>query len=401
MWVLFSDAVIHAFVATCFLKNERWFRLFNRSRFIRAGAYAVLAVAIVLCSLIVGAGAVVDYRYSRNLKPRGFAERSLQDFSKASATLSSAEHAHEPHTLKVLSFNVWAVEGWLPKFILNPSKDLEQRFQLMPAAIAETGADVVILQELWRTDRADRLRNELMKHGYVYSAMKTPSVMWNFGITNGLLIVSRFPLDPNIEAIVFNDSTRDDESLIFARKGVIKTRVSVDDQWVDVYATHLGGFSTEMKDGKAFNFVSSEQVSKAKQADQVANFIRQTHTSPSMVLAADLNTHPYVFHDGKYEAGTYAHEYSVLTCQTKLEGCVELKDSAAVVHPNEQASLYTYDSNHNVYVKRGHFSYEPPGRIDYIFSAGDLKVRDSEIVFKDTAISDHYGVLATYELPRK
>lgn len=395
-WILFSIFVMHAAFCLALLKpllpEGTW-----ALRRIRWPTYIFAMFAVGQFVTFVFIGGHIEVDYAPKDRAKGVFEKQavhLRTFKEQRA-ISSTPDKTGP-TLRVLNFNAWLVEGWIPQFIVSPSRDVEARAALMPAALAKYNPDIIIFQEVWKYKRRTQLASKLKKLGYRYSVQGSDSLMSYLGIGNGLLIVSRFPLDKNPVFNTFSLATRADEGPIFARKGVIKTRVNVgaligESKWIDIYASHLGGFATVLKDGKADEYIPEEQAAKAAQAVELAEFIKSTRTSEDAILGVDLNAHPKAF-----RAGNYVEE---ITPEYGTLASVGLKDPVAELYPEDQFSLYTYDTQKNYYANSGHFSYEPPGRIDYVLSAGpSLKPLSSEQVLTDFALSDHFGLLTVFEI---
>src|SRR5687767_2701239 len=87
--------------------------------------------------------------------------------------ISPAQGAHAPKTFKVLTFNTWMLE------ILGKDRtqNMEERLTLMPKAIADTGADIVFLQEVWTEKARKGLINGLARHGYINKAHKNGDLL--------------------------------------------------------------------------------------------------------------------------------------------------------------------------------------------------------------------------------
>lgn len=398
VWIYISLAVIHGGLAVAILKpvsQELWDNFAVRliSRIFSTGAIVMIAILFV-----------VAYHIERDYAPKDRAKGAfeveaahLQNVGEARALSSAKAPAKEDtQEIRILNFNAWLVEGWIPQFIATPSRDNATRADLIPAAVAKYDADIIIFQEIWSHTRRLEIAAKLYKHGYRFSLEGSDSFMNYLGVGNGLLIVSRMPLDEKVEYMTFSQATRIDEGSIFASKGVIKTRVNLaasygGEKWLDIYASHLGGFGTVLKNGVADSFIASEQAAKLQQAIELANFIKRTKTTDNFILAVDLNTHPYVFSSGKYTS-EMSPEYRTLAS-------VGLHDPVTQLYPEEEAGAFTYDTGNNYYAHSGHFAYEPSGRIDYIFSAGHaLKPVSSERVLTDFALSDHFGIITTFEV---
>jgi hypothetical protein len=391
-WMYFSIAATHALAGWALLGRPRrtWHWSFR----------LVQSVCVLQVCVLLFIAAFVDSNYPYADRAKGvFAQTSphLKSIPKSNRQISSVENSQLPQLseLKVLNFNAWIVEGWIPSFITTPSKDVDARIALLPAAIREINPDVIIFEEVWTEPRRAQLKTLLSETGYPYSVDGSNSLMSYLGIGNGLLIVSKYRLDQDIKAMTYSGATRIDESTPFVRKGAIKTRLEIaPSRWIDVYATHLGASDTVLKDGHPSEFDPEQLRVQLEQINELRAFIETTKSSTSLLLGADLNTAPKVFEKGAYSDHHFAPVYSVLTCaDPATAGCLNLMDST------RGFPLKSYNTRLNVYANSGYFSYEPPGQIDYVFSRGpELSPEKSELVFVDAPLSDHYGLLTTYRL---
>ena len=128
--------------------------------------------------------------------------------------------------------------------------------------------------------------------GYPYSYYEDLSPSWLlrgfFG--NGLVIVSKYPLEtlPELHQRVlgFTDYTRPDE--YFACKGVLHVRVNVPG-WglINLYDTHYGAESYE-PELKKFN--SKQESIRINQAQELFDFIKNTQNDLPVLLMGDLNS---------------------------------------------------------------------------------------------------------------
>ena len=313
--------------------------------------------------------------------------RLLATFAIVTTLCLTSAYARE---LKILNLNMWAVEVWVPEFIAkSPSVDLEERTQRLPREIAKLNPDLVVFEEVWTDARANKIKELLKPLGYVYSAMRSANRGLLSTAGNGLLIVSKLNLDSETQAMSFTASTRWNESKLICRKGVIKTRVEVEPHaWVDVYATHLGASGLAYGAHKAASFLPDETDAQIRQTIELVEFIKQTRSTPDMVLAADLNSHPYAFENGQYSTTKLNEVYRLLTCSTP--DCAHLTDSA------KGATFFTYDTLHNSYANHADFANEPEGRIDYVFTDGaHVQSTNTSLAFTENPISDHYGLITT------
>ncbi len=289
--------------------------------------------------------------------------------------------------LKILNLNMWAVELWVPEFIAkSPSVDLEERLKRLPDEVAKLQPDVIVFEEVWSEKRIDQIVKTLKPQGFDYHVAKSASYGWLMGAGNGLLVVSKLKLDPDVQAMAFSASTRWSESRFVCRKGAIKTRIEIAAHtWVDLYASHLGASGLTYSNNRATSFTKIETDAQIEQAKELVSFIKLTRTSTDMILAADLNTHPFVFEDARYSQTKVSEVYRLLTCGS--QECAGLKDSG------RNATFFTYDTLHNAYANHADFANEPEGRIDYVFTLGEnLTVAQTSLAFTETPLSDHYGV---------
>ena len=118
---------------------------------------------------------------------------------------------------------------------------------------------------------------------------------------------------------------------------------------------------------------------------------------------------------------TYRVRWVVAGRQFSDTTCMGFTDTFRAAHDGDSVPAWTYDVVTNPYASNGLFAAEPPGVIDYVFaSESDLLVAvRSEIVFKEpltgadllraglansarlpARLSDHYGVLTTFEVRR-
>ncbi len=290
--------------------------------------------------------------------------------------------------VKILSLNT--------RFLKVPlgvelADDIESRLKKMPQAISDTGADVVGMQEVWDPKIRKNLVSALKALGYTYSVFKDQRSGAPRGLMgNGLLIVSKFPLDQSVSSMSFSDYTRKDEYLTY--KGAIKTRVKLPDLgWTDLYNTHLGAITF---DEDANEYVQEQEEIKLHQAKELADWIKATRTQSEMIMTADLNAHYLRFEDGRF-GGKFSDVYFLLTY--KKDG-LTLVDTYRQINRGYFSSTFTFNAA-NPYVSRGSFSNIPSEVEDYILVSRSkrLSVIHSEVTFsgKEELISDHYGVLTT------
>lgn len=399
-WVYISLFIIHLIVAFALLRP-----LFPSSLWsfkpLRIAVSVICAVVTLKMIVLFVINLHIELNYAPQNRTQGIFEKHSTHLKAPLAELPVPSGSENTQRIRVLNVNVWGVEGWIPKFILSVTKDLSARMALLPGALASYNPDVIIIQEIWSDQRKLQFIRDFKKLGFKYFAKGSDSPMAKLGVGNGLLIISRLPLDEKIQMMTFSMDTRVDESFLFARKGVIKTRVNIrGTRWIDLYNSHLGGYGTKVENGRPVEFIQEEQALKLQQTLELGDFIKKTRTSSEMILGMDLNTHPFKFHQGRYQEDETSPEYQYLTCEGEgTKDCLGYQDPVFVLHPQEHGRMYTYNTLSNYYAHAGHFSVEPPGRLDYIFTTGGLKPLKSKIILTETELSDHYGLLVDFEIP--
>lgn len=323
----------------------------------------------------------------------------------------SAAHSLKQKTrhLKVLTYNVWMVD--MPFELV--SRDINARAAAIPVELAKTGADIIGLQEVWPDQKKKSLNEDFKKVGYPYSYYEDlqPSWLLRGLVGNGLMIVSKYPLEtlPELRQRVlgFSDYTRPDE--YFARKGALHVRVRVPD-WgpINLYNTHYGA---ESYDPELKKFNIKHESARIDQAHELFDFIKKTKDEWPVLLMGDLNSYFKILSDNKF-TDQFIADYVRLTCAPVSDDCLELNDSFHTVNSYDKI-IPTVDGNRNPYVGSS-FAYKtnhpPPRMIDYIFvtKTEKLKPVESKIVLDEKImipgraealpLSDHFGVLSIFEL---
>jgi endonuclease/exonuclease/phosphatase family metal-dependent hydrolase len=347
------------------------------------------------------------------------------DFREPAMDAGSRMAGITPRTLRVLTLNMWAVELPVPRFIKEVSKDIDGRFALLPAKVLETGADVLVFQEVWRDRRKAELIDRFRMLGFPYAAFGNPGAgaLQRGMYGNGLLVISRYPLQA-ASVLRFTKFTRGDE--YFTYKGAIKTFVTLPGMGrVEIVDAHLGAVDTELAEGRPDHFNAAQVAVQEEQLGELARFIAADRAHGALVAAMDMNAHYEVFRKGRYEP-FFAPAYSMMTCAGERAGaaagdasCLGLTDTFRASHALDAEPAWTYDTKSNPYAKNGIFAAEPPGVIDYVFVNDNPIVVPvcSEVVFGGELtdadrrraglgprvplpkrLSDHYGVLTTFEI---
>jgi endonuclease/exonuclease/phosphatase family metal-dependent hydrolase len=312
---------------------------------------------------------------------------------------ASFAHADES-SLKVLTFNTWLMD--IPVYPLgfrrDVSREMNSRIQKMPAALAETGADIVVLEEVWSQTSKDTLIRSMRALGYPYAAY-TKASNWVFlfqaAMGDGLLVLSKYPISNHVLHHDFSRATQKIES--FASKGVLKLQIKHPTEgWVDLYASHLGAVDFENGD-----YVAAEVKIHKQQLKELATFMRETRDHPMTILAADLNMHYQKWEKNKGKPH-FVKEFSDDYLELKHSACgfgQNLNDTYLQAHHKTVKDVpdYTFDQK-NPYVGGGYYEELPSEVEDYIFVCDNrsMKLHSSSLVFQKNKLSDHYGVISSF-----
>jgi len=277
--------------------------------------------------------------------------------------------------IKVLTLNTWLLR--LP-FGLG-GKDYYSRLYALPDKLAQSGADIIFLQETWKKKHRYYISREMQKRGYhaVYSHHKRCFL----AMGDGLMILTKFPVVEDKEILVFPLNTFWYE--VFSTKGGLSVPVEVPGLgklWLN--NTHLGSVKFDGKLGQ-FNPVHLQR--KHRQIVSLLNFIDE-NAAPEYpaILAGDFNTHYEQLKDGSI-VPIYSGDYLYIT-QHGWQDSFTGSD-----HPPHTWSSY------NPYVGHG-YGHHDEITFDYIFLRKNnlLTPKFSQVMFTEKdIISDHFGLMAT------
>ncbi len=312
-------------------------------------------------------------------------------------------------SIKVLTLNTWLLRTPLG---IDLARSVERRLKIIPDRVCRFSPDIILLQEVWHPALRARLHQEFSKRGYAFSNWNSANeknlcrrdFLLNFCsphklkelskqiMQNGLMIFSKFPLNPQLSTLVFSEHTRADE--VFVKKGAIKMQVLLPELgWADVYNAHLGAVTFD-SDSNAY--IAKECEARKKQTHELATWIRKTRDSEFQIVGADLNSHYHGFKEGKYH-DKISDEYSMMTGRGNYgAGLVDSFTSHHGLGPNPG---YT-DESKNPYRQSGPFANSPDAVLDYVFVSDSrhLTPSQSQLVFNEDCVSDHYGVLSEFAI---
>lgn len=299
-------------------------------------------------------------------------------------------------TFKVLTYNAYQLTA-----DPNGKPTLDARRALLADALAATGADVLILQELWSTATRDDLAGQLAARGYAGSAKERKSVFPPF-YGNGLYVFVKSTLGRPSPAEMTIFKAADMINLDwFTNKGAIKVRLDAAGFGpVDVVAAHTSYLAFD-QDAQDF-----DRESEPKLLNQIRTIgaLMNADPAPVQILGADLNTHPTAWRpEAKaFDPAEKSGVYKILTEE------LGLADAAAETGCEP---CYTWDNDRNELIRQGLFGgnkAEPNERIDYVLFRGDgvtaentvLALEDNHVFgagdqAKELPLSDHFAVMTT------
>jgi endonuclease/exonuclease/phosphatase family metal-dependent hydrolase len=299
----------------------------------------------------------------------------------------------QARSLSVLTYNT----ALLRFRYLGLEKDfdelIDERAARIPVEVAATGAEVVLLQEVWTRESRKALIEGFLAQGYPYFAWSDadPFILaplkGEFG--NGLLIASRYPVVQR-EFAHFTANTRAKEYPL--AKGVLRARIRVEDRLVDVFDTHLGAMGLDPNDPTVY--AKRSVKGHLRQMKILEAFLRKSRKVPRLI-GGDFNQH---FHE--WDAGSHAYKPSLSSFYRVMTRSLRMVDAYVATHggaPLLEGFLPTFHET------------DPSRRretLDYLFADRDLVPVESDLLFhqeleiagRPAMLSDHYAVRAVFDM---
>lgn len=216
-------------------------------------------------------------------------------------------------------------------------------------------ADVVVLQEVWYTNRRfNRVKDEVFSD-YYYESNSLNQIFSRFPIIEYQPIYSEMPEISAYAEYADLDTGSDTVRLI---------NVYLEPMKIDKKLIREGVSSTE--DAKTNSVILKNKLTRGflRHQQQIKRIIPYIQNSPHpVILAGDLNSVPY------------SYEYQQFSFY--------LKDAYLEVGRSAGTSFH---------------DFKFPLRLDYVFHTGEI-LPVSYRVLRDVKISDHYPVVAEFKLP--
>lgn len=264
--------------------------------------------------------------------------------------------------------------------VVKPAPFIEERFKALAPALANSGADIVLLQEVFDPRHRASLVMSL-EHVYPFVALHESDARWmNQG--HGLMVLSKHQIAASA-FVRFNAQSPVER--LFVEKGYLIT---------DIYMAGLGRFivlNTHVVAGINPESPRAEAV-RGRQLDQLGR--GQAWIDCPVILGGDFNAGP------EASAVNYRQMLDQGYADTFTE-VLRLADGTQV----------TWDPDNPLNAEGPHWSC-PPQRCDHLLlkrkdGCFPHRIRESRIVFTEPLVaigsdnpvplSDHYGVQTTFE----
>ena len=314
---------------------------------------------------------------ARKLEKRAMAVLRLRPAGTSNPSKELAAAGGE--TLTLLTFNVGLVRVAIAGItVFEPAAFIPERLAALPGALTASGANVVALQEVFRSDHRKQII-EATRDAFPYAAWAEAPA---FGLSSGLLILSDRPLE---EPRQFRYSQHPIDERLYAKKGLLMATIDAGAlgplRLVNVHATAGGKFLD-------YDAAKTTALRSRQLAEILA--VAAMPTDATTLLLGDFNT----------GLGAAEQNYREILSA----GYVDLVKDANAGTP--EADLCTWDPEQPLANGKGDQKGEAR-RLDHVFVAekdrARLKVEKARIVFRATIVplsggrlvplSDHYGVL--------
>lgn len=176
--------------------------------------------------------------------------------------------AAQASPFKILTWNVYM----LPKPVKFSNQQV--RMKLIANKLLSLDHDIVVLQEAFSDDFRSTIKNRLLEK-YPYQTVLGKSGYWKHVMNSGLMILSRFPITRTGYDFYHTCAKAD----CFSSKGVLTVNVQIEDQVIQLAATHL-------QSGQKYG-ISDIRTTQLSQIKELLNSQR-TRGVPQ-ILIGDLN----------------------------------------------------------------------------------------------------------------
>lgn len=267
----------------------------------------------------------------------------------------------EQNELKLLTLNIGELEISLPyigSFPLIIKKGA--RLRRFISFIEKENYDVIMLQEISQSTRMRVMKK--LHHMYPYSAFDTSYKLFR----GDLLILSKFPITEQT-FVPYSANT------LFERipitKGVLSATIEVAGRTITLFNTHLTSVGLTQSG-------TTPRVERIR-SEQIRDILQFLHTQKHpVILAGDMNAGPETSPDN--------YKQIVSTFVDMFEFCDIPHAGRITWTPTNPYTQKIYKSSPDQQVDGFYIQAKDIVRLNADFYV--------EVVFKDTVVSDHYGV---------
>lgn len=269
--------------------------------------------------------------------------------------------------------------GALGRALLEPAPFIAPRLAALPAALRRVDADIIALQEIYKTAHKRQVMKALADR---WPHADFPRGRPPHKLDSGLLVLSRFPI-AGARFHPFKDAPRDER--LFVHRGAFETvheAPGFGPLRLLSFHTTAGGTRHDPESAEA-------DAIRGRQIETILDLAESGPAHSAAVLIGDLNAGPPV------SMGNYR--------QVLARGYADL--FAESVGETAAAGAVTWDSQQPLN-KRGPHNHQRPQRIDHIFLKRERlarwRVAEARIVLTEpvvavpgegsVTVADHYGV---------
>jgi hypothetical protein len=335
--------------------------------------------------------------------------KSSNEVKKDEAHSSSSASPEEniPRApLRVLSYNTYHLPADRASLATS-----EQRLAYLPDALARSGADIIMLQEVWTPVAQDTLKSAMVARGYQFYQSESRSAVPPFFLGNGLLVFAKNKIRP-MAPVEFRPWTKTAGYDDYAAKGLIKVPLHVDGIGrVDVFNAHTSFLPW---DGERKNYDYKESQTLLSQVAQLSDWVRSS-TATVKILGADMNFHPYLWNVAGQEFDkTKKNQFYAKLMENFIDPFMQIA-------PTCRFNCDTWDNQNNNLLShglfgdssgRGMYDPEPNAKYDYVLYSGkNIKVASTgtamheefPITYKfatfNSPLSDHFAIVTDLLVP--
>lgn len=199
--------------------------------------------------------------------------------------------------IRIISWNVF-----LTPTIAHRS-DQKNRAGEIAKYLADSKADILVLEEMFHGKAAQLIEDKLKENGYPYFTRRSKGGFLK--THSGVRIFSKFPID-SVKYLVYKDAAGSDR---LAKKGAVMACITIEGKPIQVIGTHMQSSDKPKM-----------RAARKKQFHQLATEFLDVYALPDVpqILAGDLNVDQYFIEE-------YLEMMDILNTQEyRLEGTVRM-----------------------------------------------------------------------------